>query len=142
MLPRGIYGVFAMGRPARPREEIEAVAAAAKDIMAETGITAAEPLGREIARRVVAELLADLARDPFEAALAAIERQGCPIARLATCPVIDAAAVIIEQQVDRLRARGGRDLSDHERKAEWRHIATETEELLARRYGRHLRSAG
>lgn len=142
ILPRALRGpVYAMARPARPAAEAAAVAAAADLVRAETGIAAVQPLAREIARRVVAELLADLQRDPFEATLAVLERGGSPVVRLATCPEIDTVSIFVQRRVERLEGRGGRYLTSAEQSMERRRIAGEVEAALEGRYARCLRAS-
>lgn len=133
--PRAIRGpVLGMARPARPAAEAAAVAEAAARIRAETGHRAVQPIAREIARRVVAELLTDLDRDPLEAALV----EPSAVRTLATCAEIDTVSLFVERRVERLRARAGRDLSPFQQAHERREVAIEITNLLSNRYARAL----
>lgn len=141
--PRALVGpIRCMARPARPRSEACAVREAAQIVRAETGLTSAKALSREIAARVVSELLNELEGDPLDLAFAAIERDllRSPFQRLASCPEIDTAAEFVERRVERLRARSGRRLSDAEDDSERRAIADELMRLLSGRYDRQLRA--
>jgi hypothetical protein len=130
-----------MARPRRPDAEARAVREAAEAVKAETGLTSAKALSREIARRVVVELVKELEADPLDLSLAAIERTllGSPFQRLASCPDIDTASEFVERRVKRLRARCGGDLLPAEQARERDEVAAELRASLAHRYDRHLR---
>jgi hypothetical protein len=116
---------------------------AAAILRAETRLTSARALSREIASRVILELMKELEGDPLDLALAAIERNliGSPFQRLASCPAIDTAALFVEMRIERVRARSGRYLSPPEQASERRALMGDLEGKLARRYDRHLRGA-
>jgi hypothetical protein len=140
-LPRALIGSpRCMARPARPAAEIAAVRAAAEIVSAEMGLTAAQPLAREIARRVVVELRAEidgLTDDPLIAALQRVQRS--PFVDLATCPEIDTISLFVERRAERLHSRAGRYLTAGEQQRERRGIEREVTKALTERYSRHIR---
>jgi dihydropteroate synthase len=98
-------------------------------------------VARQIATRVVAELLIDvdgLNADPFMAALQKASQS--PFVTLATCPEIDTLTEFVERRVARLRARAGSYLTPVQQAEERSAIAADVEALLTGRYLRHLRS--
>lgn len=135
-----------MARPARPPAEIAAVKAAAAIVRAETGLTAAEPVARIIAARVVAALVADIERnsaDELAEALITFEHKmfPSPFNTLATSPSIDLAREFVERRVSRLRSRAGAYLSEGAKCLERQSIIVEINAKLSRRYVRQLRNA-
>jgi hypothetical protein len=130
-----------MARPRRPAAEAQAVRAAAKIVRAETGLTSARAVSREIARRVVAEFFADLDADPLDLAFAAVEREllRSPFQRLASCPHINLSAEFVERRSRRIEQRHGRYLSPARQFEERAAIAAEMREALRNRYDRQLR---
>lgn len=114
---------------------------AAAIVRDETGLTSARALSREVARRVTAELMKEVEGDELDAVMAAIEHRliGSPFQRLASCPEIDTASLLVELQVERVRARCGRYLSPAEQAAERHALMGEIEIVLTGRYDRHLR---
>jgi hypothetical protein len=143
--PRAIVGqVRCMARPRRPYAEAQAVREAALIARAETGLTSAKALSREIARRVVVELMADLEADPLDLAFAAIERDllQSPFQRLASCPDINLAAEFVKRRTKSVEDRQGRYLSPPEQAAERRAIESDLRDALAKRYDRQLRTSG
>jgi hypothetical protein len=130
-----------MARPARPPAERRAVIAAAQLVRAETSLTSAKSIAREIANRVVAEMLTDLQRDDFTAALAKAENQfaPCPIFALATCEQISTVGAFVERQCEAVRARSGRYLRPSEQEAERQAIASQIISTMESRYARMLR---
>jgi hypothetical protein len=132
-----------MARPPRPRSEAQLVRDAGAIVRDETGLTSAKSISREIASRVVSELMRELDGDSLDLALAAIDRVviGSPFQRLAADPDINTANEFVELQVERVRARCGRTLHPNEEAAERRAILAELERLLAGRYDRQLREA-
>ena len=140
--PRALVGpVMCMARPRRPEAEARAVREAAEIVRAETGLTSAKAISREIAARVVPALMSELEGDPLELALAAIERDliGSPFQRLASCPEIDTASLFVEMRVERVRARCGRYLTEAEQDTERRALLGQLRLTLAARYDRHVR---
>lgn len=136
---RGIVGpVFAMARPARPAAEAEAVRRAAELVRLETGLRAVQPVAREIAKRVVEQMLVDLHLDEFAALLAARTAPACPFRLLATCPEVATLDAFVGRRVTRMEARGGRYLSPGEQAVEQREISYEIERQLASRYARTI----
>ena len=134
-----------MARPARPAAEIAAVREAAAVVQGETGLVSPPAAAREVARRAVAALLAEIARDPedpFLGALAAMAQRFAPspFDTLAVCPEIDLATEFVEYRIERLRARSGRDQSKAQSQIEQNAIAKILEKKLTDRYLRHLRS--
>ena len=82
-MPRALRGpVMAMARPRRPASEARAVREAADMVRADTGLTSAKALGREVAARVTAALLDDAQHDPGAASLSGLANSD-PIATLA-----------------------------------------------------------
>lgn len=130
-----------MARPRRPEAEAQAVREAAEIVRRETGLTSAKATSREIAARVVAELMHEIDGDPLDLAFAAIERSliGSPFHRLASCPKINTAADFVERRVERLQARSGRYLSPAEQANERAEIMHELRGVLANRYDWQLR---
>jgi hypothetical protein len=131
-----------MARPARPAQERRAVIEAANLVRAETGLTSAKGIARAIATRVVVEMLADLQRDDFTAALAKAENQfaPCPIFALATCEQINTVGAFVDRQCEAVRARSGRYLRPIEQEAERRDLMMDLIATLERRYDHHIRS--
>jgi hypothetical protein len=132
-----------MARPRRPSIEEHLVREAAGIVRAETALTSAKAQSREIARRVVIELMADIDADDLEAAVAAVERRligETPFQQLASSPEVDTASLFVERRAKRLQARAGKYLTQCEQEAERRIISREIRELLSSRYDRHLRS--
>lgn len=144
MIPRALIGpVMAVARgPARPPLEARLVREAVDAVAPRSAPR--EPLARDLARRVVEELVSFLAEpdDPLLTALGEMNRKVFPSAAvvLATDPDIDTLAVFIEARVDALRARSGRNLDATQDRAEVRGILATLEGRLSRRYLRHLRS--
>ena len=135
--------VMAVARgPARPPLEARLVREAV-DAVAPQSVPR-EPLARDLARRVVEELVAFLAEpdDPLLAALGEMNRKVfmSPVAVLATDPEVDTLALFIDARVEALRDRCGRGLSVEEDKKERQTLMHEIEDRLAGRYLRHLRS--
>lgn len=132
-----------MARPARPVGERVAVLAAARIVRAETGLTAADPIARTIAARVVVEMQGYLAedKDPFLAALGEARRRvmRSAFATLAIDSTIDAIGLFVEERVERMRARSGRGLSEYDDEAECREVWNSVCARLWRRYLRQLR---
>lgn len=116
--------------------------AAAAIVRAETGQISAKSIGREIARRVVAEFIADLEADPLDQAFAAIERDllKSPFHQLATSGDINLYSDFVKRRIKRLEARHGHYLSPAAQGAERREIAEEMRLTLGARYDRQLRS--
>ena len=140
--PRAIVGqICCMARPRRPRAEAEAAREAAAIVEAESGLTSAKALSREIAARVVNEFLHELEADPLDLAFAAIEREllRSPFRRLASCPDIDLASEFVKRRMKAVEDRQGRYLSTAEQAAERRAILSTLTSLLAGRYDRQLR---
>lgn len=140
--PRALCGpVMNMARPRRPSTEAQLVREAAAVVRAETRLTSAKGQSREVARRVVIELMKEVEADELSALMAAIEHRlsGSPFQRLASCPNIDTASLFVELQVERVRARSGRYLSPEAQAAERRALMREVEAALSGRYDRHLR---
>lgn len=106
------------------------------------GLTAARAASREIASRVMVELVKQLEGDPLDLALLAIERSlaESPFHRLATCPDVDTMREFIQRRSKRLECRHGRYQTLAEQARERRTILTEIEAVLAGRYDRHLRN--
>lgn len=130
-----------MARPARPAAEAALVREAGHIVSAETGITAAQPLAREIAARVVKELLAEIGGLAAEPLLVALQKAApSPFVTLATCPETDTLSDFVQRRVDRLRSRAGAYLSPSSQIRERNAIAKEVSLLLFGRYLRHLRS--
>ena len=130
-----------MARPARPVGEREAVRAAARELGRCRSLSA---VAQDIARRVVAEVLAYLDLDlcdPMIAGLVELQNRTAqsPIQMLARCPNIDTAELIMNRRSALFRARGCRQLSAPEWQAETRMVAAQVEQSLTARYARHLR---
>lgn len=144
--PRSLIGpVFAMARPRRPRAEIIAVHEAAALVRGETGLRAAQPVAREIAKRVMVAFFADLERDDDALfhALAEMEQKlfPSPFLTLATCPEIDTARDYVDRWLKCLRARGGRFISIAEQAHLRDQLADEVHAILFARYREQLRSS-
>lgn len=98
-----------------------------------------------LARRVVAELVADSMRDdPLELALtrARLALGEDPALLLATCPALDLAADLATERVRRFAARSCRQLSAHEWEAETQDIAGMLEVRFAERFRRCKKMGG
>lgn len=131
-----------MARPRRPAAEVEAVCRAASLLMREIGSSPTQVIAREMARRVIAELIADVSGqndDPLAAALMRFHRS--PFTELATCAEIDTLSSFLDERIKRVRSRGGRYLNANEQLAERRDIESILERRLSQRYARHLRLA-
>jgi hypothetical protein len=145
MLPRALIGpVMAVARgPARPPLEARLVRQAVDAVAPRSAPR--EPLARDLARRVVEELVAFLSEpdDPLLAALGEVSRKAfpSPITALAVDSEVDTLALFIDLRVEALRSRSGRGLSPNADAAERRAILAQVERRLARRYLRHLRAA-
>lgn len=129
------------GRPPRPAKEARLV----REAVAESDPqTPREPLARDLARRVVAELAIeiDAEADPLTLALADLRR--CvfpsPVHALATDPDVDTLSLFVEQRVAHVRDRNGRYLDPASAKHERQQILGDLEATLTRRYLRHLRN--
>lgn len=135
--PKALAGpVRAMARPARPQAERAAVLAATAAYPPSWAVTRK---ASALASKVVAEVLRELQSDPLLTTLEQLTGQS-PVLTLATDPEINTLDEIVERQVERLRARNGRYLSNLEQRAELIAIAAEVEPLLAGRFERHLRA--
>lgn len=143
MLPRALIGpVMAVARgPARPPVEARLVREAVASAPAHAP---REPLARDLARRVVEELVAFLSEpdDPLLGLIGEVSRRAfpSPAVALATDPDVDTLALFVAARVEALRNRHGRGLSPADDAAERRAIMTDVERRLARRYLRHLRA--
>ena len=139
MIPRALRSpVMAMARPRRPAAEVRAVCAAAAAIRAETGMTSARALGREIAERVTAAMLDDAKNDP--AAIFPSFAGDDPIAVLAFGHDIGAVAELAERFRDRTLAAFGTFIPPiFQQEVQRRDAARELRATLAERYTRHLR---
>lgn len=128
------------GRPRRPALEARLVREAVADV---DPSAPREPLARDLARKVVAELAVEteVEADPIVLALTTIRRQAfpSPAHALATDPDVDTLSLFVERRVARLRSRAGRDLNRHADEDERQRILLEVEHILKRRYLRHLR---
>jgi hypothetical protein len=131
-----------MARPRRPALETEAVHEAAAIVKAETGLTSAKAVSREIAARVVKEFLHELEADPLDLAFAAIEREllRSPFQRLASCPDINLASEFVKRRMKAVEDRQGRYLSPADQAAERQAILNEISDLLAGRYDWQVRT--
>lgn len=138
-LPRALRSpVMGMARPRRPMAEIAAVREAAKSIRADTMLTSAQALGREIARRVVDLLLDDERNDPA-AALTGIAARD-PIAALAFAEGFAAADELAPAFWDQMKANYGISIAaEFQQTGIRRSAATALSLTLAERYARHLR---
>lgn len=128
------------GRPRRPALEARLVREAVADV---DSSAPREPLARDLARRVVAELAIEIdgEADPITLGLANIRRQNfpSPVHALATDPEVDTLALFVERRVECLRARSGRDLDPVAANIERQRVFAEVEQVLTRRYLRHIR---
>ena len=143
-LPRAMIGpVMAIARgPARPPLEARLVREAVDAVAPQSAPR--EPLARDLARRVVEELIAFLNEpdDPLLAVLGEMNRKvfPSPVIALATDPDIDTLALFIDARVEALRTRSGLYESAAQDRAEMKAIFASMVERLTRRYLRHLRS--
>jgi hypothetical protein len=131
-----------MARPRRPSAESTAVCEAACIVARETGYKSIQALAREIAERVMTEVLIQidgLTDDPFVIALQ--RASASPFVMLATCPEIDTASAFVDRRVQRMRDRYGRHLTQAEQQVERRNIIADVSALLTRRYARQLRDS-
>ncbi|OHT22186.1 hypothetical protein [Edaphosphingomonas haloaromaticamans] len=133
-LPRGLIGpIYAMARPRRPGAERETVIAAAGT----NG--SASNRARQLARAVAAAALADIDRDPAEHVIRLLrDLAPTPLDTLAISAEIDTAGLVIAERVRRLRARGGRRLSDREALSEDSEVIAAVASILSERYRRYL----
>jgi hypothetical protein len=124
-----------MGRPRRPDAERVAVLAAAGT----QGSVQARAV--RLAKRVVADTMAEIDRDPAERVIALLrDLDPTPLRALATDPEIDTAAVIRAERQARLDGRGGRRLPELEWPIEDREVARAAVAILAKRYARMIRA--
>jgi hypothetical protein len=133
MMPRGIIGVFAMGRPRRPAEEAHLVRQAAAD-----GGTAIARAAR-VAHRVAALTLVavdEVGEEPVVKILRMLAND--PTTILARDPSIDTAALIRIERARRCEARGGRRLPERDWEREDRETLKYVAVALTRRYRRYL----
>jgi hypothetical protein len=132
-----------MARPRRPEAEAQAVREAAEIVRAETGLTSARAISREVARRVSLVFMADLEADPLDQAFAAIDRAttSSPFQRLASCPDINIASEFVKLRLKAVEARQGRYLSPQHQEVELRQIAENLRNILTGRYDWQLRNA-
>lgn len=128
--------VWAMGRPRRPDAERAAVLAAA------VGSGSVEARATRLARRVVADTIAEIDRDPSERVIALLRSLNpTPLQSLASDPEIDTAAIIRAERQARLDGRGGRRLPEAEWPIEDREVSRAAVAVLAKRYARYIRAA-
>ena len=129
------------GRPKRPALEARLV----REALADADPAAPrEPLARDLARRVVAELAKFVVDDdPLALALADLRLRAfpTPARSLATDPELDTLGLFVERRVAGVRDRAGRYLGQEAARTEREQILSELEVALSRRYLRHLRAA-
>lgn len=133
--PRGLLGpIMAMGRPARPFAEREAVRAAVAGM---TGSAAQR--ARRLASTVAEIALREIDGDSGDRLLLLLRAlDASPAAVLATDAEIDTGATIRAERVRRLEAAGGRRTPPAEWDAEDRDVLRVVTDQLAKRYARHL----
>lgn len=141
-LPRALRGpILAMARPSRPAAEVQAVREAAAAIRAETRMTSARALGREIAERVTAAMLDDAQNDPAAILPGLAGRD--PIAKLAFAQGVGAVDELAERFRDRMLAAFGTFIPPiFQQEVQRRDAARELRATLAERYTRQLRGIG
>lgn len=136
MIPaRGLVGpVMAMARPRRPEAEREAVREA---VAGSTG--SAIERARRLAHAVASAALADIDRDPADHVIVLLRGLSpSPVDRLSTSAEIDTSGLIVAERLRRLRARGGRRLSERETEAEDAEVLGAVAATLSRRYRKIL----
>jgi len=143
LLP-GLTLTVAGGRPARPPSERYAVIAASNIVSGELGTDKSAPIAREIARRVVNELINDLSLsrdDELKCALHELRLTSTddPVLQLAFCPAIDTVELLIALRLEGVRDRYGRYCTQAERQIEMIQIRKLLEKKLSDRYVKQLR---
>lgn len=138
-VPRALRSpVIAMARPRRPLAEIAAVRQAAETIRADTRVTSAQALGREITRRVINLLLDDQCNDPA-AALTGIAARD-PIATLAFAEGFAAADELAPMFWDRIESSFGVSIAaEFQQRKIRKDAAFALRKVLTERYARQLR---
>lgn len=139
-LPRALVGaVMGMARPRRPASEVQAVRDAAAAIRAEMGLTSAKALGREVAKRVTDQMLADSEHDPMEAILSGLI--DCdPIATLASSPELGTLDELAELFRDRMLSHFGLFIPPQfQQQVQRRSASLRFRATLSERYAKHLR---
>lgn len=134
--------VYAMARPALPASEGEAVVRAADRLAPGQS---ARAMAKAVAGAVVAELIADAARnDPFDRAIYEARQAVAhdPVAALAADPQADLAALLAAERVKAFEARGCVQIGALEWEAETRTIAATIGKRLEERYRKLIRQVG
>lgn len=133
---RGTVAVMCMGRPRR----VAALDDIIRAVLADRPATMSKrSMAHTLARRVVAELIADAARDdPLELSLvqARLMLGNDPALRLAMDPGLDLAGELQRERCERFMARGCRQLSAAEWQAETAAVADCMALRLAERFRR------
>jgi hypothetical protein len=133
---RGILAAYAMARPRRC-DTVSALIAGAMGAMAAD--LSKRSRARILARRVVAELVAEIGRtDQLDIALGNVRKllADDPALHLALHPGLDLVSEFMRERCNRFSARGCRQIPDSEWRAETESIAAEIEGRLADRFRR------
>ena len=132
---------MAMARPRRPQAEIAAVREAADHIRAQTGLTSAKSVGREVAKRVVDLILDDQRNDPASVLSSIAARD--PVAMLAFSEGFAACDELAPLYWDRVQSNFGISTApEFQQELLRRAAASDLLEVIAGRYARQINCLG